>query len=1200
MRSPQRRLRFDKRGLSGVVSGLFILVIALSMVIFIYETYQAQTQMSDWDAERVRERIEVSDVFFGETSQYSPSSVTPPSSQMASLEKLDDSYLQFNASKGDKVATPITNMNFTNGDTGWSFGKDPGAQLIESGHSSQLGNPAPGSGPGSIYVQMNGLSTGPYWMNWTYYFSYSQGLPKTTYFSWAKNVWDIHVVSSGTLYVVLTSPNGTLTIIRGPIDILSLTLESWYYESLELGSGIISSPGTYALTVAVWGATSSSGNPHDSGNLVVFFDDVGISTVLGKTYTTDFFGTFNTGKDPNYLRRIQVTYAGRYAPWSGSTSNAPTSMTMLGSTSIIGGSYQNLAIKDGSLVSLRSYVNSAPNGFNPSSYTLLGQTTLQAGNVGNLASDDGTYQSFTSYRNASDIYHFADDEMSNVDSSPSKGTHSDFTALQYGPDSVFDTLTEQNVGGIGGLSSVTATGSIPNDMATNMAGCMGAVFFNPTGNVYTVTRVEFNASGATNQVFNGIAQGAGTSYPTTGWVNDGGKKVSYWNGTLNVQPHTSQEFYVDIKGNKKAEVFNVVVRMTANSTVYSNSYTCEQLSSNTPWSVLWLGQGATPTFTVTASQSTQKTFYVSLEEDANLVQIQTGGILTILVPPEFASIISVGGTGWGTATITGNKIEVSNTQTLKNTYKTYAFNATTPSSPGLYMLNASFSGTPGTQTPMGNFSIQVTGSPSSRYELDLEAQWTDVDFGETNENLCIYAGALGNEDLNVQYWTGSSWSTITTDLTPNNWNNFSVTLSDPTFTIRFKGGNETSDTTQDSWQIDAALLHTWTDENIVEVELAGTNNTSIWASLNWTTNSAWTVSGVSVTIQLYDYSMAQYPTSGNGYINYTSGAPNTDETHSQAISSTASNFRNETGGWRIKIRGVKENATQFSLLCDWVEFKPSSYCYTTDWYGEFLVEDFALLEQVDISYWAYFNASTITQIMYIYNWNTSAYDQIGTIQTYPTAGVGQWHNCTTDSNLANYANSSLVRIRIFSGETSSNQFNCYADFHNIGVSGTVGGKTSVQKLYIMDYANDQWHLLASSNVAANDEMVGPVEISESISSYVDVQGTILVRVCSESETLVNCQANFMMIRLYSVNVSKITLEVTNLGSETVNLVRIYVVNSTGHSKIDLSTGMNVDRTTISPGEQALIQIDYPYSTCQYTFKVITKRGTIGAYVKTAS
>jgi len=30
-----------------------------------------------------------------------------------------------------------------------------------------------------------------------------------------------------------------------------------------------------------------------------------------------------------------------------------------------------------------------------------------------------------------------------------------------------------------------------------------------------------------------------------------------------------------------------------------------------------------------------------------------------------------------------------------------------------------------------------------------------------------------------------------------------------------------------------------------------------------------------------------------------------------------------------------------------------------------------------------------------------------------------------------------------------------------------------------------------------------------------------------------------------------------------------------------------------------IQIDYPYSKCKYTSKVITKRGTIAAYVKTA-
>jgi hypothetical protein len=238
--------------------------------------------------------------------------------------------------------------------------------------------------------------------------------------------------------------------------------------------------------------------------------------------------------------------------------------------------------------------------------------------------------------------------------------------------------------------------------------------------------------------------------------------------------------------------------------------------------------------------------------------------------------------------------------------------------------------------------------------------------------------------------------------------------------------------------------------------------------------------------------------------------------------------------------------------------------------------------------------------MYIYNWNTSAYDQVGTIETYSTAGVGQWHNGTTNSNLPNYVSSSRVRIRIFAGTPSPIPFSCYADFQNIEVSGTGIGTTSTQKLYIMDYANDQWHLLATSNIATNDEQEGPIDISENINNYIDTQGAILIRVYSESNGLVTCEANFMKIRLYSANPSKITLEVTNLGSETINLERIWVDNSTGHSKINLSAGTNIDRTTINPGEQALIQIDYPYSTCQYTFKVITKRGTIAAYAKTAS
>ena len=96
---------------------------------------------------------------------------------------------------------------------------------------------------------------------------------------------------------------------------------------------------------------------------------------------------------------------------------------------------------------------------------------------------------------------------------------------------------------------------------------------------------------------------------------------------------------------------------------------------------------------------------------------------------------------------------------------------------------------------------------SEDYQLDIEVQFTAVvDFLPT-ETLCIYAGTLGGEDLGVDFWNGSGWEEISADLTANSWNNHTVPLTSATFTIRFKGGNETGDTEiQDSWLIDATLL----------------------------------------------------------------------------------------------------------------------------------------------------------------------------------------------------------------------------------------------------------------------------------------------------------------------------------------------------------------------------------------------------------
>ena len=97
----------------------------------------------------------------------------------------------------------------------------------------------------------------------------------------------------------------------------------------------------------------------------------------------------------------------------------------------------------------------------------------------------------------------------------------------------------------------------------------------------------------------------------------------------------------------------------------------------------------------------------------------------------------------------------------------------------------------------------------NNYELDLEVQWTNVVDFLPNEELCICTGALGSEDLRVDYWSGSDWANLSADLSANGWNNFTVSLTSAAFAIRFEGGSETGDTTEDQWEIDAVLLKCW-------------------------------------------------------------------------------------------------------------------------------------------------------------------------------------------------------------------------------------------------------------------------------------------------------------------------------------------------------------------------------------------------------
>jgi len=110
--------------------------------------------------------------------------------------------------------------------------------------------------------------------------------------------------------------------------------------------------------------------------------------------------------------------------------------------------------------------------------------------------------------------------------------------------------------------------------------------------------------------------------------------------------------------------------------------------------------------------------------------------------------------------------------------------------------------------------VDYTFYTPPNYELDLEVQWISVDFDETYEELCIKTGTFsGSENIMVYAWnvSTSDWHFLY-NLTASSWNNVSVTdwLNNVNFTARFLGGTESSDTNQDSWNIDATLLHVWT------------------------------------------------------------------------------------------------------------------------------------------------------------------------------------------------------------------------------------------------------------------------------------------------------------------------------------------------------------------------------------------------------
>ncbi len=168
-----------------------------------------------------------------------------------------------------------------------------------------------------------------------------------------------------------------------------------------------------------------------------------------------------------------------------------------------------------------------------------------------------------------------------------------------------------------------------------------------------------------------------------------------------------------------------------------------------------------------------------------------------------------------------------------------------------------------------------------------------------------------------------------------------------------------------------------------EVEFIGSSNTETWTLLVWDVDLAWTTGSVAVTIQVYDFTLGAYPAAGNGYDSYVSSSTaNTDQMRNQTIPTNSDHFRDGSGNWKIKVKGVKMTTSLFDFKADWIEFKTyTAGYYSLDMAGTFIVDIstylLAHIQTVEIQ--LRYRADDVGEKWYLkaYNWSSSTYSDSG-------------------------------------------------------------------------------------------------------------------------------------------------------------------------------------------------------------------------------
>ncbi len=188
------------------------------------------------------------------------------------------------------------------------------------------------------------------------------------------------------------------------------------------------------------------------------------------------------------------------------------------------------------------------------------------------------------------------------------------------------------------------------------------------------------------------------------------------------------------------------------------------------------------------------------------------------------------------------------------------------------------------------------------------------------------------------------------------------------------------------------------------VGFTGPSDASNWANLIWSVDSSATTSGVSMTLQLYNYTAGQYAANGNGYSALTIGT--TNQTSTQTISANPSNFRNGTGWWNLEFTATKASASPFNVSLDLLRYSPGEVSYSLSLEEQWVNVDYSNPRQNLCIYAGNLaSESLLVDVWHGGVWNT----------VVSTGLVAGWNNVS----VTQYMDSSTFTIRLRDGNPGS-------------------------------------------------------------------------------------------------------------------------------------------------------------------------------------